>query len=139
MKARHKILIVLTGLLMAGALFITSCQGATTTSTDTPDLTPEPTPASTPSGSASPPLSSSAGDVTRGEVIFQQTAGGIGCAACHAKDAMGNIGPEIIGKAADEISYALRTVEEMEFLKITEQEIDDLAAYLEYLKSQQMP
>ena len=52
---------------------------------------------------------------------------------------MGDIGPEIIGKTAEEISYALRTAEEMEFIKLKEQEIDDLAVYLQYLKSQQMP
>ena len=139
MKARHKILIVLAGLLMAGNLFIASCQSAVTTSTGAPVPTPEPTPASTPSGTTSPPLSSSVGDVTRGKVIYQQTAGGIGCAACHANDAMGDIGPEIIGNTAEEISYALRTAEEMEFIKLTEQEIADVATHLQYLKSQQMP
>lgn len=76
--------------------------------------------------------------IARGEEIFQKTAGDVGCAACHGPEAKGEleIGPYIRGKPRETIADALKTVGEMEFLDLSEEEIDAVAAYLKYLKTQ---
>jgi peptide/nickel transport system substrate-binding protein len=68
-----------------------------------------------------------------GKVIFEETAGGIGCAACHGIDAQGELGPDIRGKDPVLILNALSSIAEMMELGVSKEEIDLVAAYLRYL------
>jgi cytochrome c553 len=60
----------------------------------------------------------------------------MGCAACHGTDAYGNIGPNIRSSSAQEIQDALQSVAAMKFLKLTNDDINALSAYLIKLGSQ---
>ena len=74
--------------------------------------------------------------ISQGEEIFQKTAGGVGCQACHGRDALGDVGPGILGKSAETIWGQLETNEAMQFIILTEAEVDTLAAYLGWLADQ---
>lgn len=74
--------------------------------------------------------------IALGEEIYQVTAGGIGCKACHGPDALGDVGPMILGKSAETITIQLDTNEAMQFIILTPEEIEALAAYLAYLQDQ---
>jgi mono/diheme cytochrome c family protein len=73
--------------------------------------------------------------VDRGRLLFDQAAGGVGCASCHARYALGALGPAIRGFGAGEIQDALTLVPDMGFLSLSPAEIDDIAAYLAFLGS----
>ena len=68
-----------------------------------------------------------------GMKIFLETAGGVGCASCHREDASGDVGPNIQGRTAADIREALASVENMDFIELTDKEIDEVATYLGYL------
>ncbi len=97
------------------------------------------TSAAAPSGGAA---TSAADDVlARGKVIFEKTAGGVGCANCHGMDGKGN-GPAGVGapanRGADEakVRTALSTVALMSSVKLTDDEIKAVVAYLAFLGKQ---
>jgi mono/diheme cytochrome c family protein len=74
--------------------------------------------------------------IARGEEIFQRTAGGVGCASCHGREARGGAGvPNIVGRPASDIQRALRTVGQMSFIKLSDEEIEAVAAYLQTLRT----
>jgi mono/diheme cytochrome c family protein len=68
-----------------------------------------------------------------GKVIFEETAGGVGCAACHGMDATGDIGPNIRGQDSVAVLQALSANEDMQFIELSKDEVDQVAAYLRYL------
>lgn len=68
-----------------------------------------------------------------GKIIFEETAGGVGCKECHGMNAEGDVGPNIVGQDAVAILAQLQTNENMGFIELTEEEIDQVAAYLRYL------
>jgi len=68
--------------------------------------------------------------VAAGKLLFEETAGDVGCASCHGMDAKGDAGPDIRGRTADDIHYAKENVEDMNFLELTDQDIEAVAAYL---------
>lgn len=74
----------------------------------------------------------------RGQELFQKTAGaGVGCAACHGSDAYGtDRAGNIRDASAEEIKKAIRTQPAMGFFKLAEDEVQALAAYLAFIKSQ---
>ncbi len=74
----------------------------------------------------------------RGQLIFQRTAGGVGCASCHGNDSKGTQGPGsyIRGRSAEGITFALNNVRLMSSIKLTLEEIADVADYLKYLEMQ---
>lgn len=72
--------------------------------------------------------------IAQGELIFQKTAGGIGCQACHGTDATGLIGPDIRGRTFGQIGAALGLVDAMSFIMLTEDQMKAVAAYLQTLK-----
>jgi mono/diheme cytochrome c family protein len=72
--------------------------------------------------------------VAKGEEVFQKTAGGVGCQACHGRDAKGGIGPNIRGATVSRISFALSTVEQMSFINLSPEEVQAVAAYLQTLE-----
>jgi hypothetical protein len=70
-----------------------------------------------------------------GEELFQRTAGGVGCAACHGPDGQGtSIAPNITGVTKSRIVRALNGgVPQMSSIELTDTEIDAVYAYLETL------
>jgi cytochrome c553 len=74
--------------------------------------------------------------IAAGQDLFQ-TAGGIGCVACHGAFGLGDlsIGPDVRGVDATRIVGALEGAEEMDFLLplLSDADIDSLATYLDYL------
>ncbi|MBI1744222.1 cupredoxin domain-containing protein [Candidatus Acetothermia bacterium] len=73
--------------------------------------------------------------INKGRIIFEETAGGVGCAACHGHFGMGDLGIAPNNRGADEtrVRNALDSVEPMAFLKLTDDEIKEVAAFLVYL------
>jgi cytochrome c553 len=70
----------------------------------------------------------------RGKIIFEQTAGGVGCAACHGMDGKGRAAlstPDIRGAGEDRIRPALAAVTLMRNIMLTD---DEIAAVVEHLK-----
>ena len=89
-------------------------------------------------GSSSVATPAPASVIERGEEIFQRTAGGVGCASCHGIDARGihNSGPQILEREAKGIQRALARVSQMGFISLTDDDLDAVAAYLQFLQSQ---
>lgn len=77
--------------------------------------------------------------LARGKEIFEKTAAGVGCASCHGMDGKGSscIGAPA-NRGADEatVRTALATVEMMSIVKLTEDEIKAVVAYLAVLGKQ---
>ncbi len=134
MQLRHKSFMILAGLLLLSTSLFVGCQADASTSSPTTAPasapTPEPTSVQTPhTNSSSRPLSSLEGDMASGKVMFQTV-----CSACHGQDAMGDFAPKIVGKIAGEVQNALLSVEAMDFIELANQEIADVAAYLQQLE-----
>lgn len=68
-----------------------------------------------------------------GRKIFEETAGGVGCASCHGTTAEGDIGPDIRGRNSTDILEQLRVNDQMKFINLTQEEVDQVSAYLSYL------
>lgn len=83
------------------------------------------------------PVIAQADDLTpeqaAGKVIFEETAGGIGCAACHGMDAGGDVGPPIAGQSFDTIKLQFSVNPNMQFFELTDEEITQVVAYLTLL------
>lgn len=71
--------------------------------------------------------------------LYEKTAGGTGCAICHGVDAKGN---QVIGapnnRGADEqlIWDALGRVPNMAYIRLSNDEVKALSAYLKFLATQ---
>jgi len=76
--------------------------------------------------------------LAQGKKIFEETAGGIGCAACHGMDGRsGEIGPPNAGADEAKVRKALQSVPDMaSIIKLTHSEIKAVVAYLQYLGEQ---
>lgn len=68
-----------------------------------------------------------------GKQIFERTAGGVGCASCHGASGEGDVGPNIRGKDEVAIMKQLKVNDQMAFIDLTKEEVDQVAAYLRYL------
>lgn len=71
-----------------------------------------------------------------GEQVYQSTAGGVGCQACHGPTGLGDIGPNILGKSAETIQGQLELNQYMLFIILSDQEIEAVAAYLAWLEEE---
>lgn len=125
---------------------------AATSPTPAPSATATSTPASAPVTSsptvatpASTPTMGSGGSpsaqqlLARGKVIFDKEAGGIGCQACHGLDGKGKVGlaPTIRGKNEGAVRIAIQGgVAMMSFIKLSDEDITAVVAYLQYLVMQ---
>jgi mono/diheme cytochrome c family protein len=67
------------------------------------------------------------------QIYFEGGAGGTACQVCHGKDAMGLIGPPIIGKGVGDIELQLEINPAMQGLYPTQAQMKALAAYLQSL------
>lgn len=73
--------------------------------------------------------------LAEGRDLFESSAGGVGCASCHAAFGLGDlgVGPFIRGINAEAIRSALEMVEDMDFFDLTEEEIIAIAEYTRWL------
>jgi hypothetical protein len=71
--------------------------------------------------------------VERGRVVYDVSAGGVGCTTCHAPFALGDIGPDIRGMSARDIADSLDSIPDMSFIALSDADLDDLATYLGWL------
>ena len=101
-----------------------------------PTATVAPAPATS---STSPPRSDL---LAQGKLVFEKTAGGVGCAFCHGLDGKGGgisgLGaPDIRGAKEAKVRGALiGGVPLMSFIKLSDEEITAVVAYLQYLNEQ---
>lgn len=72
-----------------------------------------------------------------GKEIFEKSAGGVGCAMCHGMDANGDIGPGIRGADPALIMEQLSSNEQMTFISLSDEEVQQVADYLRYLHDQE--
>jgi len=74
----------------------------------------------------------------RGKVIFEQTAGGVGCASCHGMDGAGNANlstPDIRGADEARVRSALAGVSFMSGIRLTDAELAAVLAHLQTLNT----
>ncbi len=76
--------------------------------------------------------------LAKGKLIFEETAGGVGCQLCHGMDGKsGEIGPPNAGASESMIRNALKGVPDMiELIKLKNSEIKAVAAYVKWLGEQ---
>lgn len=112
---------------------------------DTP--TPAPTAATAPAPTSAAPTSDGSADadlLAQGKIIFEETAGGVGCAWCHGMDGKG-AGPSGLGAPKNrgatrdmfEDALAGGETEAMTFIELTEAEKVAVLAYLQFLETQE--
>ncbi len=72
-----------------------------------------------------------------GKLLFEETAGEMGCAACHSIDGSGDVGPDIRGLDDLDITAAFQSVMEMQFLRsymaMNGPEVKAIGAWIEQL------
>jgi mono/diheme cytochrome c family protein len=97
----------------------------------------QPGPASPPRSAARPGAGTTASQdsdlVARGKVIFDQTAGGVGCQYCHGLDGKGKAefaAPDIRGKQEEDVIQAVATRPLMSIVKLSDSEVRAVVAYL---------
>jgi len=152
-KMKKERLVVIVGVLLASLLLasVAACGGdtpnsattetailpATAEATSTPTATPlMPTPTKTPLPIASEVAVDPEADgdlIADGKLLFDKTAGGLGCAYCHQADAKGDLeigSPDIRGVTESQIIDALVTRVQMTFLDLSDYEVSAVAAYL---------
>lgn len=111
----------------------------TTTTTTAPTGTTVPGTETTTTTVAEPPNPDNDEQLALGKLVWEVTAGGIGCQDCHGPQARGTSnGPDIQGAGRTKIATALAGgVVDMNFdTPLTSAEIDAVAAYLTYLTAQ---
>ncbi len=148
---RNRVRLV-SSILLAGVavlVILPACGGASSDTAPTPTVpqttataTATPAPTATPTVAPAPTSSaghSSSDPLTLGKEIFEKTAGTVGCAYCHGMDAKGG---GISGEGAPDIRGVIKTqirgalaggVPLMGFIKLNEEELSAVAAYVEYL------
>ena len=88
-------------------------------------------------GEASAPTTLN-GLATAGKVLFEETAGELGCASCHGMDARGEgTAPDIRRADAALIVESLRDTADMRNMGLTERNVREIAAYLAYVRKKQ--
>ncbi|MBI2854700.1 MAG: cytochrome c [Chloroflexi bacterium] len=85
---------------------------------------------------AKPPAPGNTDTLAAGKLIFEKTAGGVGCASCHGLDGKGGKSgaPDIRGASEAKVRTAVTGgVLAMSFIKLGDSDITAVAAYLKYL------
>lgn len=146
----------LLSLLIIAVIATAACSGGSTASTNattTPDAATDATanPAVTPNTMATAgPDAMASPDPTeppdpqqalfdQGKLLFEVTAGGLGCAFCHGLDGRGKAEfatPPNRGATEELIWDALQTRPQMSFITLTDQELKAVSTYLQWLATQ---
>lgn len=131
------ILIVLSG--CSGSTADTSAGGAAKPIAQPTLAAPAPrAAAAAPQAGAS---STSSAVLAQGKKVFEESAGGVGCAYCHGRDGKGT-GPAgiqaafIQGRKEAEVRYAMANLPMMSMVKLNDQEVEAVVAYLQTLPEQ---
>lgn len=139
------------GLLFGGAILVAlaACAGPTGASPSPPDgAAPPPSAATTALPTNGQPVTQPANNATsdplsKGKLIFEKTAGGMGCAICHGMDGKGNgpagVGaPTIRGKMEGDVRAAISGGVPMmtTIITLNDEEISAVVAYMQYLSEQ---
>lgn len=151
------------GILLGGAMLavLSACGGSAgalapvptppqATATAEPTVAPTSTPPAgavlpaTPQTSTQPAGSSQSDPLALGKLVFEKTAGGVGCAYCHGLDGKGGgistpggEAPDIRGAKEAQLRAALAGgVPLMTFIKLSEEELEAVTAYVQYLNEQ---
>ncbi len=77
--------------------------------------------------------------IAEGKVLFEETAGGVGCALCHGLDGRGNLGiaaPPNREATTDQVFDALATRPQMSLIEMSDDEAKAVVVYLKYLETQ---
>lgn len=123
-----QILGILVTILVLVTAFLAACGPP---GSQTPSSASSPSPTSVPRPTAGDAASLRA----KGAEVYQKTAGGLGCQYCHGADAKGtNLGPDVRGKSAEDVKRAL-TSDQMSFIRLTEEELEAVVAYIKSLES----
>lgn len=129
---------------LAVASLLAACGGPTAEAPATPVSTqPAPSPTATRTATPTPTAPSDANLLAQGRELFEETAGGVGCAWCHGLDGRGD-GPSGLGAPPNRgatgelLKWALDGGDTgaMLFIKLTNEEKDAVLAYLKYLGEQ---
>lgn len=132
-------------ILLAGAIILVAlpacgdvAEGAEpiATASQTTDITPA---AATETPPPAPDASEGSDNdlIEQGKLLFEKTAGGVGCAFCHELDAEGGgNAPYIVGAEIFMVKDALNGVPAMSFFDLDEERIRAVVAYLQYLAEQ---
>ncbi|MBI2831859.1 MAG: c-type cytochrome [Chloroflexi bacterium] len=133
---KHLTKINTMGIFIMAAVFLSACGGqpaATSAPATKVPASPAPPAVTTPAPAKVDPAVQRA----KGEQIYQKTGGGTGCQACHGTDGKGkpNTAPDVRGASADDIKRALGG-DAMSFIRLPDDDIEAVAAYLKYLQSQ---
>ena len=119
----------------------------TPTPTPAPTSTPAPTPTAAPASVSTPTSESStesAADRERfelGKLLYDETAGGTGCAYCHGFDGRGvglegQTAPSIRGMTRADVRQSITGVVDMDNIELNNDEVLAIVAYLRYLAEQ---
>jgi mono/diheme cytochrome c family protein len=73
--------------------------------------------------------------IAAGRLLYEQTAGGMGCAACHGNFGLGDLGmgSYVRGIGEQTVRDSLESVEAMASLSLSDEEIGAVTAYLQWL------
>lgn len=91
----------------------------------------------------SAPAASDEDLLAKGRKVFEETAGEIGCAYCHGAEGKGNgiadvNAANIQGLQKMQIQTALGAVEMMDFISLSDEELEAVSAYVQQLGTQQV-
>ncbi|WP_372841596.1 c-type cytochrome [Phaeovulum sp.] len=72
-------------------------------------------------------------NLVAGRVLFEETAGDVGCAACHGVHGEGGEGPKIVGQSAENIKAQFQVNDSMSFIEMTDEQLELVEGWLNYL------
>ncbi len=125
--------IILGGVVILGAL--PACGSSAGVAMPIP-VAPEAAVTVTETPVSSPTANSDSSDLlAQGKLIYEETAGGVGCASCHGLGAKGGgAGPDIRGTESSQIRQAVRGgVPAMSFIKLNDEEMKAVIAHIQFL------
>ncbi len=139
MLKKNLVNLVVGVLLGAVAMLAVGCAGSTAASSapGAPAKAAQSAPKAAVSLPAGP--ASSGDSLAKGKLIYEKTAGGVGCASCHGLDGKGDktVGaPDNRGATEEKLRNALLGAPLMSFIKLTDEEITAVVAYLKWLGDQ---
>ena len=88
---------------------------------------------------AATPAAAAGGAAALGRTIFEETAGGVGCAYCHGMNGTGSQemgGPDIRGETSERVRGALTDVAFMAGIRLNDDEIAAVVSHLQQLAEQ---
>ncbi len=142
---RRDLVKLVGGILFGGAMLVAlaACASSTGAASSAPEATTPAAGAAPTTQQSTQPADKPASDpLAQGKLLFEKTAGGVGCAACHGLDGKGSPtpvnAPNIRGKNEGDVRAAISGGVPMmtEIIKLNDEQIAAVVAYLDYLSRQ---